>query len=103
MQLFCCSYYLSTSLCYVKIPCTKNQKVHVAFNYLTTHVWYIYIYIYIYIYDRNYSSVVHIYITGTLHEATFIWIILSCKLFINARYQKLFRVEIFLVAVDPCM
>ena len=50
----------------------------------TTHLWYI-------------------YITGTLHEATFIWIILSCKLFINARYQKLFRVEIFLVAVDACM
>ena len=64
---------------------------------------YIYMCIYIYIYDRNYSSVVHIYITGTLHVATFIWISLSCKLFINTKYQKLFRVEIFLVAVDAWM
>lgn len=44
-----------------------------------------------------------LYITSTLHVATFIWIILSCKLFMNARYQKLFRVEIFLVAVDAWM
>ena len=44
-----------------------------------------------------------LYITSTLHVATFIWIILSCKLFMNPRYQKLFRVEIFLVAVDAWM
>ena len=54
--------------------------MYVAFNYLTTHVWYIYIY------DRNYSSVLHIiyhkYTTcGNIHMDYFIMqIVYECKI-----------------------